>query len=87
MAQKDDRVRESETPRPHGDPLDPAAVEPNPAQRQTDAPPDVVGSDIVEDAIESGSTANGVPSYDSTDDERRRKLYKNTGAPLVSRID
>ena len=86
MAQENDRPAESERPRPHGDPLDPEAVEPNRAQRQTDAAPDVVGAEFVEDPTQTGSTANGVPANDSDDDERRRQLYKK-GAELVSRID
>jgi hypothetical protein len=86
MAEKDDRPLESDLPRPHGDPLQPAVVEPNLAQRQTDAVPDVVGAEMVEDPIETGSTASGVPPYDEADGERRRKLYKK-GAELVSRID
>ena len=67
-------------------PLDPDPVEPNRAQRQTDAAPDVVGSDMVEDTIENGSTASGVAQNDPADGERRKKLYKE-GATLVSRID
>jgi hypothetical protein len=79
-------AQESERPRPHGDPLEQELVEPNPAQRQTDAPADVVGSDMVEDPAATGSTANGLPQYDEDDGERRKKLY-NDGAELVSRID
>jgi hypothetical protein len=86
MTQKDDRPRESDPPRPHGDPLEPVAVEPNSAQRQADAPPDVVGSEMVEDATQGESTANGIPPYDATDGERRKALYKK-GAELVSRFD
>jgi hypothetical protein len=79
-------LQESDRPRPHGDPMHTDPVEPNPAQRRSDATPDVVGTDMVEDVIENGSTANGVPSYDEDAGEQRKKLYKE-GAALVSRID
>ena len=85
MAEEEDRLSESDAPPPHGDPMA-SVVESNPAQRQSDAVPDVVGSDMVEDPIETGSTANGVPQYDVNDGERRTELYKK-GAALVSRID
>ena len=78
--------QESERPRPHGDPMHTDPEEPNPAQRKSDATRDVVGTDMVEDPLESGSTANGVPPYDEADGERRKKLYEQ-GATLVSRID
>ena len=86
MDQHDDRVRESEAPRPHGDPLEGEIAEQNQAQRQSDAPADVVGADWVEDAPEGGSTANGVTQSSDEDGERRKKLYEQ-GATLVSRID
>ena len=79
-------LRQSDKPRPHGDPFESEIVEPNQGQRQSDAPPDVVGADMVEEPIESGSTANGVPAYDDADGQRRKKLY-DEGAGLVSRID
>lgn len=79
-------AQESEPPRPHGDPLEAEIVESNQSQRQSDAPPDVVGTDMVEDPIESGSTANGIPAYDDVDGQQRRKQYEK-GADLVSRID
>jgi hypothetical protein len=78
--------QESERPRPHGDTLQDEIVEPNQAQRQSDAPADVVGSDMVEDPSDTGSTANGVPQYDDAAGEQRKKLY-DAGATLVSRID
>jgi hypothetical protein len=78
--------QENERPRPHGDPLEAEIVEPNQAQRQSDAPADVVGTDMVEDVNDGGSTANGVPQYDDDAGEQRKKLYDN-GATLVSRID
>jgi hypothetical protein len=87
MAAQDDKPRpQTEQPRPHGDPLEREIVEPNPAQRQTDAPPDVVGTDMVEEPVQNGSTANGVPAYDDADGQRRKKQYDD-GAGLVSRID
>jgi hypothetical protein len=78
--------KESDRPRPHGDPLEDEIVQPNPSQRQTDAPADMVGSDVVEDSTGTGSTSNGVPADDETDGKRRRGQY-NDGAGLVSRID
>ena len=78
--------QESERPRPHGDPMHTDAEEPNPAQRRSDATPDVVGVDVVEDRIDTGSTSSGIPADDEDDGERRKKLYKD-GAGLVSRID
>ena len=79
-------AQESERPRPHGDPMQQDAEEPNPAQRRSDATPDVVNSDVAEEPIDSGSTANGVRPSDEDDGDRRRKLY-DEGAGLVSRID
>lgn len=78
--------QESDRPRPHGDPLEKEIVEPSRAQRQTDAPPDVIGTDMVEDSTRTGSTSNGVPADDETDGKRRREQYEK-GAVLVSRID
>lgn len=78
--------KESDRPRPHGDPLEDEIVEPDRSQRQTDAPADVVGSDVVEDPTGTGSTSNGVPADDETDGNRRRD-QDNDGAGLVSRID
>lgn len=78
--------QESERPRPHGDPMEDEIVEPNPAQRQTDATPDVATTGLVEDPVGISSTANGIPPFDETDGEIRRKLYEK-GAELVSRID
>jgi len=78
---------QKEPPRPHGDPLEPEIVEPNPAQRQTDAPDDVAARRGVEEVTEGiRSTANGVPPFDEAEGERRRKLYKD-GAEIVSKID
>jgi hypothetical protein len=84
--------QEAERPKPHGDPLQ-DEVEPNAAQRQSDAPPDAAAG-IRRDELTGtsdrsggrGSTANGVPAFDSDDDANRRRLY-DEGADLVSRID
>ena len=86
MAENDDRLHESDPPSPHGDPLERDIIESNRAQQQSDATPDVVGADMVEDPIEGGSTANGIPANDPADGETRKKLYKE-GATLVSRLD
>ena len=67
-------------------------VEENSAQRQSDAPPDVVAAgqrQVVEASDREdgrGSTANGTPASDDADGELRRRLYKE-GAEIVSRID
>jgi hypothetical protein len=82
--------RESDRPRPHGDPLQ-SVVEENQAQRQSDAKPDVLDSPDelrgTSDRSEGrGSTANGIPAFDEEAGDARRKLYEE-GAELVSRID
>lgn len=79
-------AQESERPRPHGDPMQQNTEEPNPAQRKSDATPDVVNSDVAEEPIDSGSTANGIRASDEIEGEQRRKLYEE-GAVLVSKID
>lgn len=78
-------------PRPHGDPLEREVVEPNPAQRQSDAPDDVVANERPAGGREEsdreggrGSSANGLPAADSG--EQRREQYEG-GAELVSKID
>ena len=78
--------QESERPRPHGDPLEDEIVEPNAAQRQTDATPDVAAGYIEDPNPSVSSTANGIPPFDEADGEQRKKLYEK-GAELVSRID
>ncbi len=80
--------QQKEAPRPHGDPLEREIVEPNPAQRQSDAPDDVVGQQPGREEPTAGvnSTANGIPASDEADGEQRRRLY-NGGAELVSKID
>ena len=70
---------QNEPPRPHGDPLEREIVEPNPAQRFSDAPEseDVVGQ-------QPGGEEPAAP--DEADGAARRKRYDD-GAELVSKID
>ncbi len=81
----------SETPRPHGDPLE-DVVDSNPeenrAQRDSDASPaDVMEGDTPSDrAGGRGSDANGGPAFGDADGETRKKLYRD-GASIVSRMD
>ena len=84
---------QNEAPRPHGDPLEHEIVEPNRAQRQSDAPGDRVAGIRPEEVRGEnyrsggrGSTANGVPASDEDDGRKRRKHY-DQGAELVSKID
>jgi hypothetical protein len=84
MAQNDDRAA------PHGDPLK-DAIEPNAAQRQSDAPQDALQNPDelrgTSDRSEGrGSTANGIPAFDEDTGKERKRLY-DEGAGLVSRID
>jgi hypothetical protein len=81
---------QKERPRPHGDPFA-EEVEPNPAQRQSDAPPDATtGEETLRGTSDRaggrGSTANGIPEFDEAAGDERKKLYKD-GAKLVSGID
>jgi hypothetical protein len=89
MAEQDER------PRPHGDPLEEVVAqnpEENQAQAGSDAPADAMGdpgddrSNNSDRAEGRGSDANGVPAFDESDGDARRKLYEK-GAVLVSRID
>jgi hypothetical protein len=61
----------------------------NPSQAQSDATPDVVASVREESERHRGrgSDANGIPEFDEVDGERRKKLYDETGSPIVSRMD
>ena len=78
---------EKERPRPHGDPLQQEIVEPNPAQRESDATPDAVAERGIEQPTDgTRSTANGIPSGDEDEGAARRKRYEE-GAGLVSKID
>jgi MATE family multidrug resistance protein len=86
-------AEQHERPRPHGDPLRDEMVEPNRAQRQSDAPGDVSSGDRRQgisgehDRAEGqGSTANGIPASDEDDGKTRRRQYSE-GAEIVSRID
>lgn len=74
----------------HGDPLS-AEVEPNAAQRQSDAAPDVAGGaealrERSDRAEGRGSTADGVPAFDEDAGKQRKKQY-DEGAGLVSEVD
>jgi len=71
---------------------DAMSPEDNPAQRQSDAPPDAL-SELRNDETElsdraggHGSDANGVPAFDESDGAKRRRQYQG-GADLVSRTD
>ncbi len=85
---------QKEPPRPQGDPLGDTAPDPNReqnrAQRQSDAPPDAgaTGPGVEESERDGGrgSDANGIPAFDESDGERRRRLYRE-GADIVSRTD
>jgi hypothetical protein len=72
-------------PYPSLDPTHSDPGEPNAAQRQSDATPDVNLSAGVEETS-TGNTANGIAPFDEADGVRRRKLYAS-GATLVSRLD
>ena len=50
--------------------------EENQAQAQSDATPDAVAS-VREDAV---------PEFDEVEGEERKRLHKDTGSPIVSRI-
>lgn len=80
-------AEQRERPRPHGDPLEQEIVEPNPAQRESDATPDAVAERGFEQPTDgTRSTANGIPSGDEDEGAARRKRYEE-GAGLVSKID
>ena len=84
---------QKEPPRPHGDPLDEEVisergeVDPNAAQRQSDAASDATALGGVEQPT-AGTTsdANGISAADEADGAKRKKQY-GEGAELVSRID
>lgn len=80
-------------PGPVGDPM-PRNPEDNPAQSRSDATADEVGGRLDRDFTEQsdrahgqGSDANGVPEFDEVEGQERRRLYDETGSPIVSRID
>jgi hypothetical protein len=70
-------------PGPGGDPMQ-RNPEDNQAQAQSDATPDQVGD---ERARGGRSDANGVPEFDEAQGEERKKIYKESGSDIVSRID
>jgi hypothetical protein len=68
--------------------------EDNPAQARSDATQDEVGNRLDSDWTEQsdrahgrGSDANGIPEFDDVEGQERKRLYKETGSPIVSRID
>ena len=81
-------------PGPGGDPMQ-RNPEDNPAQARSDATADEVGGRLDPDFTEQsdraggrGSDANGVPEFDEeAGGEARKKAYRDTGSPIVSRID
>ncbi len=88
-------AEQTEKPKPQGDPLRDEIrgnPEENRAQRDSDAAPDasmeprgdrMTNSDRADGR---GSDANGIPEFDETAGEMRKKQYES-GAELVSRID
>ena len=89
-------AEQNEQPRPHGDTLrDQIGGNPedNRAQRDSDAAPDTsmdpLGADATRNSDRAGgrgSDANGIPEFDETAGEQRKKEYAE-GAEIVSRID
>lgn len=80
-------------PGPGGDPMQ-RNPEDNRAQSQSDATADEVGDRLDPDFTQQsdraggrGSDANGIPEFDDADGEQRKRLYDETGSPIVSRID
>jgi hypothetical protein len=80
-------------PGPGGDPMQ-RNPEDNPAQARSDATADEVGDRLDPDYTEQsdraegrGSDANGLPEFDEAAGEDRKKAYKKSGSPIVSRID
>jgi hypothetical protein len=83
----------TQRPGPGGDPVQ-RTPEDNRAQAQSDATADEVGGRLDPDFTEQsdrahgqGSDANGIPEFDEADAEQRKRLYRETGTPIVSRID
>ena len=80
-------------PGPGGDPMQ-RNPEDNPAQARSDATQDEGGDRLDPDWTQQsdradgrGSVANGIPEFDEAEGEERKKLYEQTGSPIVSRID
>jgi hypothetical protein len=61
----------------------------NPSQAQSDATPDAVAEmgHNSSPAERSGSDSSGLSESDEAAGEERKRLYKETGSPIVSRID
>ena len=90
-------AEQHEAPRRQGTPLADSATdanrEENRAQRQSDAPPDLIGGGREgrggeESARDGGrgSDANGITADDEADGAKRKRQYKE-GAEIVSRMD
>ncbi|HET7694872.1 MAG TPA: hypothetical protein VFK57_04130 [Vicinamibacterales bacterium] len=80
-------------PGPGGDPMQ-RNPEGNAAQARSDATQDEVGDRLDPDFTQQsdradgrGSDANGIPEFDEAEGEARKKTYRETGSPIVSRID
>jgi len=80
-------------PGPGGDPMQ-RNPEDNPAQARSDATADEVGDRLDPDYTEQsdrahgrGSDANGVPEFDEVEGEQRKREYRESGSPIVSKID
>ena len=80
-------------PGPGGDPMQ-RNPEDNQAQARSDATTDEVGGRLDPDFTEQsdrahgrGSDANGLTEFDEAAGEERKRLYKETGSPIVSRMD
>ena len=80
-------------PGPGGDPMQ-RNPEDNPAQARSDATADEVGDRLDPDFTEQsdrahgqGSDANGIPEFDEVEGEERKRTYKRTGSPIVSKMD
>jgi hypothetical protein len=60
--------------------------EDNRSQAQSDAPADATATGR-EETNRAGSDANGLLEGDEAAGDARKKLYRETGSPIVSRID
>lgn len=83
----------SRRPGPGGDPMQKNPEE-NPAQSKSDATTDEGANRLDPDFTQQsdradgrGSDANGIPEFDEAEGEERKKRYRETGSPIVSRID
>jgi hypothetical protein len=80
-------------PGPGGDPMQ-KNPEGNPAQAKSDATTDEGANRLDPDFTQQsdradgrGSDANGIPEFDEAEGEARKTRYRETGSPIVSRID